>query len=61
MCADLLDVGDMERALTVHISQVEEELRKLDDMKSEDAGKQLAGGLRYGLHENPTGLAARQS
>jgi PadR family transcriptional regulator AphA len=35
MCADLLDVGDMERALTVHISQVEEELRKLDDMKSE--------------------------
>jgi PadR family transcriptional regulator AphA len=35
MCADLLDVGDMERALTVHISQVEDELRKLDDMKSE--------------------------
>jgi hypothetical protein len=35
MCADLLDVGDMERALTVHISQVEDELRKLDDMKSD--------------------------
>ncbi|MEQ8656117.1 MAG: PadR family transcriptional regulator [Hyphomicrobiales bacterium] len=35
MCADLLDVGDMERALTVHISQVEDELQKIDEMKSE--------------------------
>lgn len=35
MCADLLDVGDMERALTVHISQVEDELQKIDEMKNE--------------------------
>lgn len=35
MCADLLDVGDMERALDVHISQVEDELQKIDDMKND--------------------------
>lgn len=35
MCADLLDVGDMEQALSVHISQVEDELQKITDMKSD--------------------------
>lgn len=35
MCADLLDVGDMEQALSVHISQVEDELQKIDEMKSD--------------------------
>lgn len=35
MCADLLDVGDMEQALNVHISQVEDELQKIDEMKSD--------------------------
>lgn len=35
MCADLLDVGDMEQALSVHISQVEDELQKINDMKSD--------------------------
>ena len=32
MCADLLDIGDMEHALDVHIAQVAAELAKLDDI-----------------------------
>jgi PadR family transcriptional regulator AphA len=35
MCADLLDVGDMEHALDVHISQVEDEIAKIDDLKAD--------------------------
>lgn len=32
MCADLLESGDLERALDVHIAQVEDELVKIDQM-----------------------------
>jgi len=35
MCADLLDKGDMERAMDVHLGQVEDELQKLNDMKDD--------------------------
>lgn len=32
MCADLLESGDLERALDVHIAQVKDELSKIDQM-----------------------------
>ena len=35
MCADLLDVGDMERALDTHIAQVEAEQIKINEMKAD--------------------------
>ncbi len=50
MCSDLLAPGEMERALDVHITQVEAELQKLSDMKANlnDSDK---GWLHdYGTH-----------
>ncbi len=35
MCSDLLDEGDMARALDVHVGQVEDELQKINDMKDD--------------------------
>lgn len=38
MCADLLESGDLARALDVHIEQVKEELSKIEEMCSEMVG-----------------------
>ncbi len=35
MCADILDLGDMEKAVDVHISQVEAEIVKIEEMTNE--------------------------
>lgn len=49
MCADLLDIGDMERVLDVHVSQVQEELAKLEAMKEKMDGKGIDWLPDYGV------------
>ena len=46
MCADLLDDGDMERTLDVHIAQIEAEIDKISSMKD-----RLPEGAECWLHD----------
>lgn len=50
MCSDLLEPGDMERTLNIHIAQVEAELQKLGDMKANLDTSEKGWLHDYGTH-----------